>query len=302
MSGVLERVPHGSGLVVLRLRSLGDCVLTTPALELLRSARPDLRVGVAVEARFAAVFRGNPDVDAVLACGPRTVRAFGAVLCLNLHGGTRSALLTAFAGARFRAGFGHFRFGAIYNVKIPRAQQVLQSERKVHTAEHLASAMFFLGCPSAEIPPARLFPARPGGSGHYAVIHPTASRPEKAWPAARFREVAAHLRADCGLDPVFIGANTQELAPFSGFRTLAGAPLGELIDFMAGAALFLGNDSGPAHIAAALRVPSVVLFGASDPAIWGPWKAPAETIAAPAMSSIDTAPVVAALARLRVRA
>jgi heptosyltransferase III len=299
MAGVLERVPRGAGVAVLRLRSLGDCVLTTPALEILKRSRPDLRVAVAVEARFAAVFRGNPDVELILDPDPWSVRRFGARLCVNLHGGTRSAWMTALSGSRFRAGFGHFRFGALYNVKIPRAQQILETGRKVHTAEHLASAMFFLGCPAVEIPPARLFPPHPRPPADYAVIHPAASRSDKTWPAARFLELAARLRFDFSLDPVFIGAGAAELAPFSGFRTLSGAPLGEVMDLLAGAAVFAGNDSGPAHMAAALRVPSVVLFGPSDPGIWGPWKTRAEAITAGDMNSIPTSQVLAALARLR---
>ena len=60
-------------------------------------------------------------------------------------GGTRSAQLTIASRSPTRAGFEHFRFQQIYNVRIPRAQQILNVDRKVHTAEHLASAMFYLG-------------------------------------------------------------------------------------------------------------------------------------------------------------
>ncbi len=51
---------------MVRLRSMGDCVLTTPAIELLKGARPDLEIGVVVEDRFAAVFEGNPAISATL--------------------------------------------------------------------------------------------------------------------------------------------------------------------------------------------------------------------------------------------
>jgi len=67
---------------------------------------------------------------------------------------------------------------------------------------------------------------------------------------------------------------------------------------LAGASLFVGNDSGPAHMAAALGVPSVVIFGASDPAIWGPWRTVSEVVVAPS----GAAQVIEALARLRVAA
>jgi ADP-heptose:LPS heptosyltransferase len=72
---------------------------------------------------------------------------------------------------------------------------------------------------------------------------------------------------------------------------------------LASASLFVGNDSGPAHMAAAFGVPAVVIFGESNPAIWGPWRTAAEIVAAPngiAQVSIDQ--VMGALARLRVHA
>ena len=54
-------------------------------------------------------------------------------------------------------------------------------------------------------------------------------------------------------------------------RRLKGASLGQFAAALAGARLFIGNDSGPAHIAAALARPSVVIFGSSSSKIWGPW-------------------------------
>src|SRR6266567_2739032 len=155
METVLERLPPGARIAVIRLRSLGDCVLTTPALHILKAARPDLSIAVVVEDAFAAVFEGNPDVDRILSPGTSGIARWRPELVLNLHGGTRSVQLTLAARARLRAGFGHFRFSAIYNIRIPRAQEILGVERKVHTAEHLASAMFYLGVPPCKIPRAR---------------------------------------------------------------------------------------------------------------------------------------------------
>lgn len=147
MPSLLERLPSGSRIAVIRLRSLGDCVLTTPALALLKAHRPDLRIGVVVEDRFRAVFEGNPDVDEILAPQIADIRKWSAQLVLNLHGGTRSMVLTTASGAGIRAGFGHHRHSFLYSDKIPRAQEILGEERPVHTAEHIASAMFWLGVP-----------------------------------------------------------------------------------------------------------------------------------------------------------
>ena len=104
MTSVLDRIPRGSRAGIVRLRSLGDCVLSTPAIRLLKQARPDLEIGVVVEPRFQAVFEGNPDVAAILPPSALAFRRFGPELCLNLHGGGTSARITALSGARHRAG------------------------------------------------------------------------------------------------------------------------------------------------------------------------------------------------------
>ncbi len=300
MGSVLENLPRNGRVAIVRLRSLGDCVLTTPAVDLLRRYRPELAIGVVVEDRFRGVFEDNPDINDILAPQVEAVRRWQPDLCVNLHGGARSAWLTALSGARWRAGFGHFRRQFVYNVRIPRAQEILGEERKVHTAEHLATAVFFLGVPASEVPRAKLVsdagqarrPTLPA-----AVIHPAAATVAKAWPAERFLGVAEHLQQS-GLEPVFIGGAGDDLSAFTRFRVVQGAPLCELKSLLAGASLFLGNDSGPAHMAAALGLPVVVIFRTSDPAIWGPWRTSSAVLTGePAVGD-----VIDALARLRVHA
>lgn len=295
MSSILDRLPAGARVAVIRLRSLGDCVLTTPALHLLKSARPDLKISVVVEDAFAPIFDGNPDIESIL--GPSTIGIahLKPELVLNLHGGNNSAKLTFSSRARLRAGFTHFRFSALYNVRIPSAQQILKIHRKVHTAEHLASAMFFLGVPAREIPRARLFAAPANRSAPYAILHPVASAPEKTWPAANFRKVAEQLGGE--LKPVFIAGPGESLAEFSDYACIAGAPLSEIKSLLAGASLFLGNDSGPAHMSAAFGVPSIVLFGPSDHEIWAPWKTESVVLKSEDIAGIEVSQVLDAVQR-----
>jgi ADP-heptose:LPS heptosyltransferase len=280
VDSVLECLPRGSRVAILRLRSLGDCVLTTPALDILKRFRPDLRIAVFVENRFREIFEGNSDLAEIHLPELASLRRFRPQLCLNFHGGTRSAWMTELSGARYRAGFGHYRQQFVYNVHIPRAQEILHVERTVHTAEHLASAIFFLGAPVCEIPRAKLFAAghaAPAIEPRSAVIHPVAATPEKTWAPANFLAVAAQL-VDSGISPVFTGSPEDDLTPFRQYRTLQSS-LSDLKSVLAAASLFVGNDSGPAHMAAAFGVPSVVIFGPSDPAIWGPWRTTGEVVA-----------------------
>lgn len=274
MENLLERLPEGARVAVIRLRSLGDCVLITPALHLLKTHRPDLRLGVVVEDAFAPVFTGNPDVERILSPTLASVAGYRAELCINLHGGTRSLQLTAASRARFRAGFAHFRFQPAYNVRIPTAQEILGVTRVVHTAEHVASAMFYLGVPRTDIPRARLFPQSPAGTvaRPYAVMHPKASALDKTWPAERFLALAGHIDKQLGLQPIFIAGPGESLDEFSAYSCRLASPLEAIKTLLSGASLFTGNDSGPAHIAAAFGVSTIVFFGSSDAAIWAPWK------------------------------
>ena len=300
MASILAELAPGSRVTILRLRSLGDCVLTTPAISILKKARPDLRLRVVVEPRFAAIFTGNPDLDQIVP--PTLMAASGSNLCLNLHGGSRSLWMTAASLAKVRAGFAHHAGAWLYNAPIPRAQQILGEERIVHTAEHLASAMFYLGAPRVEIPRARLYANRwTEGPSRYAVVHPFASAAHKQWPAQRFVEAMRHLEQHWQLTPIVIGAPADDFAPFTGFQCLAGS-LEQTKQILAGAKFFLGNDSGPAHMAAAFGLPVTVLYGSSHPVVWAPWRTRCETFVSPAgLEEITVDQVVGSFGRLLER-
>jgi ADP-heptose:LPS heptosyltransferase len=97
--------------------------------------------------------------------------------------------------------------------------------------------------------------------GDFAVIHPFASSPKKRWPLENFRAVAARLDM-----PVQWCAGPEEYLP--GARRFA--DLYQLACWLASARVYIGNDSGIAHLAAAAGVPVVAIFLATDPAIWAP--------------------------------
>lgn len=298
---VLQRLPREARVAVIRLRSLGDCVLTTPALRLLKRHRPDLRIGVVVEKAFAPVFMHSPDVEAILDPSASAVARFRPRLALNLHGGPTSARLTLASLAPLRAGFAHFGMQWCYNVRIPTAQEILSVSRVVHTAEHLASAMFWLGVPQGDIPRASLFVDGAGGTGGYAVIHPKASEAAKTWPAENFAALARWIERDLGLKAVFIAGPGESLDAFAGFERRLGTALDDVKRLMSGAALFAGNDSGPAHIAAAYGVPSVVLFGPSSPDIWHPWRCESAVLQRARIEDIAVEEAAEAARSLRAR-
>ena len=199
-------------MVVIRLRSLGDAVLATPALRILRQARPDLDVTVVLDRPLTPLLDGSPDMDHVLAVDRghtrraiEQLRSIKPELCLNLHGGSSSAWMTWLSGASYRAGYGHFGKSFVYNIRIPRAQRILgrAADAPVHTAEHHASAMFYLGADPGEIPAARLHADPEPAEPPYAVLHVAAAY-STALGRGTFPAIAAAIRDGRGLRPVIL--------------------------------------------------------------------------------------------------
>jgi heptosyltransferase III len=298
---LLQSLPHAAEILIIRLRSLGDLVLETPAIAALHSWRPDLRISVLVEPRFAAVLEGNPAISALISSEgsairtARKLRARRFPIVFNQHGGPQSAILAGFSSANWRVGWSGYQYSFLYNVEVPDARE-FYGTAAVHTVEHRISQFYWTGLPRGPIPNARVYP-RPDAvesigrrlaeqgiaqGAPYAVLQLGARLPEMRWPAARFAEIARWLREKHGIASVVnLGLRDSEISAEvqREMRNCAAIPepsldIRELIALIAGSHIFIGNDSGPVHIAAAFERPSVVIFGVTDPVQWRPWQAP----------------------------
>jgi len=116
-----------------------------------------------------------------------------------------------------------------------------------------------VGAPPGAVPRLPVH-APPAG---YAVIHPFSGSPRKNWPLERFRSAAEILRRHM---PVYWCAGPEEELPeavrFDDLRALA--------RWLAAASVYIGNDSGISHLAAACGAPVIALFGPTDPRVWAP--------------------------------
>ena len=295
---LLPALPQGAEILLIRLRSLGDLVLETPAIAALHSWRPDLRINVLVEPRFAPVLEGNPAIAELIfsrGLGETALdllrRKFPVVF--NQHGGPRSAMLTGASGSPLRVGWQGYQYSFLYNVAVPDAKQFYGAPA-VHTVEHRISQFYFTGLPRGPIPRTQVF-AQPDAiastarqlaekgivaGAPYAVLQPGARLPDMRWPVAKFAELARWLRKEHGLASVVnLGARDEAIAAevrseMQNCAAVMDAQLDvrELIALIAGSRIFVGNDSGPAHLAAALQRPSVVIFSITDPVQWRPWQ------------------------------
>ncbi|MFA6134831.1 MAG: glycosyltransferase family 9 protein [Phycisphaerae bacterium] len=145
---------------------------------------------------------------------------------------------------------------------------------------------------------ARGLPVGPRG---YIVIHPGAGSAAKCWPLKHFAELAQCCRDELDLSPVFVLGpveceqwTAEDLAILCDSKALriTCPSLQILAGLLAGATGFVGNDSGPAHLASAIGVASVVLFGPTSPVHFAPLGQAVQVLAAPALADIPLARVV----------
>ena len=302
-SELLPRLPHQAKILFIRLRSLGDTILSTPLYAALKAWRPDLRIAVLIERPNDEVLWHNPNIDEIICLG-RDLRARWSALaavrqmhfdcCINLHGGCSSAWVTALSRARHRIGDSKFRNSFAYNLRID-SDTTQSQKKKAHTVEHQIGWLRALGLPKAEIPPLGVYldpgsetaakdhlkKAGVGPGAGLAVIHPTSRFYTKEWTAEGFAEIADYLAGRYGLSVLLTGGpgEGEKLADIHAkSRTkpvvLTSLSVPELAWILSRARVFVGNDSGPTHLATALSIPVVVLFGSSDSGVWYPWKAP----------------------------
>lgn len=303
---ILDRLRAGKSggeirLLLVRLRSLGDTVLITPLFAAAKRL-PGCVVGAVVESPFHELLHGNSNLDRILVIprdknrllarlkAVRGFRSFHPDIVVDLHGGVTSAWMCFFSGAPVRVGYGNLRQSYLYNVKVPSTRDVW-GRSDLHTVEHQLAPLKYIGFPveppgplelavtSEEAESMRSFLADLGLSEEFVLIHPGAAFDTKQWPVERFAALGRELSR--GGQPVVFTAGPGQGPLLDRIRSLGAAdasfiaplPLRQFMALTAACRLYIGNDTGPTHIAAALGKRIVVIFGSSDARAWFPWKA-----------------------------
>ena len=294
-------------VLVIRLRSIGDTVLATPSLFALKRFLPHAQIDILVEDWVAPLLANHPDVDNVIELKKsggvaarmsiaRELRSTNYDLVYNLHGGTTATLLARATGARRRVGFATYQYAKLHSELAPSASS-LWGQQKTHSVEQQLALLGWTGVPVSDRPRTRLGIApEPAESvaqqlaaaglneRKIALLHPAAAFDTKRWATENFARVAEYL-SERGYAPIAIAApNESEIV--QGLVNQSRAEilrlqlsLPEVTALAARSQLFVGNDSGIAHIAAAVGTPSVVIFGSSNIAHWRPWnRAAAEVV------------------------
>jgi heptosyltransferase-2 len=268
-------------VLVIRLSSLGDVILTTPLLAALKTAWPAARLTVLTKGSFSPVFEGNPHVDDVavfeargLWGWAREIRRRKLDVLIDLHDTPRSRFWTLLSGATFCVRYdkraGARRSLVWFKRESPRLAGGIV-DRYQETLVPLGVA------PADAIPKLFLRPEeklspdweRRLGPGPFLALAPGALHATKRWYPDRFAEAADRLAGERGWPVVLLGASADQEAAEAVLRTLQGpaqslvgqTSLREMMGVLKRSALLLTNDSGAMHVGAALGVPTVAVFG-----------------------------------------
>jgi heptosyltransferase II len=289
-------------IVVRGTNWIGDVVMTLPAVAAIRKTWPRARISVLAKPWVAEVYRLSPDVDEIILfrqpgrhegirgkwCLAGELRRGRFDCAILLQNAIEAAIIARLAGIPLRAGYNSDGRGWLLTHSVRRTKEI----RRVHQIDYYIEMVRALGCE----PAGRDVRLRPGqdyadlaGSllDRFGIdenrlligIAPGAAYgPAKKWFPERFAAVADRLSSQSGAQGILFGsAGDRESAAAvqknvqQPLIDIAGkTDLREAISLISHCALFISNDSGLMHVAGALGVPTVAIFGSTNPAATSP--------------------------------
>ncbi len=302
-------------VLVVRLRHLGDVLLTTPLLRVLQRALPVAQIDVCVYREAAPLLEGNPAIRSLLLCDrSRKERSFfvrigkelellqqvrkGAYdLVIQLTEGDRGAFLSWASRARYKVGWAHGKKRFVYTHLVKNCPFLRHTvERQLDVLRRIGlfpqeeeKELFIPRVQQAEESMAARVPFQ-----RFLLIHPTSRWRFKCWPVDKMRALSRVL-LDRGEQLVFSSGPDQEEQHMVAeivkgldrerVMNLSGAlSLSELVALIARSQLLLSVDSLPFHLASALKAPVVALFGPTSEVTWGAWRNPLARVVTEPMS------------------
>lgn len=301
-------------ILLVRLRLIGDVVFTTPLLKALRRRYPEAHLTYVVEPTAAPVVLGNPHLNEVIVAprgrglarlrddvsAARRLRRERFDIAIDLHGGPRSAWLTRASGAPMRIGYRIAGRSWMYTHVVPRSPD-LEPRHSVANQWDLLAPLGIEPCEPArdgvEMPDdprawarieQRLAAAGISASHRLVVLHVSAGNPFRRWPAESFITLVVELARRDPARRFMIMSGPSETEAARAVAEQARGRLGaagsavahgefdvaELRALAARAAVYIGGDSGPLHIAGTTPTPVVALFGPTLPERSMPWRDP----------------------------
>ena len=277
-------------ILVIKLRAIGDVLLSSAVLKSLRGAFPGARIDFLTEGPSRQVIEGNPDVDSpVIFEGGSglglilSVRRRNYDLVIDLFSNPRSALVTAASGARYRAGYRFSWRRYCYNIPVEgRGGQVHNVQFNLDALRALGISVGDTSVPfhtdRASEEHAERFFSTPDLSGRSCVaLNPGGGWYTKRWPPGSFALLADLIAREFGASIVIIWGpgereSAQAIASLMSSRAhlIPESSLRELASILRRCRAVITNDTGPMHLAAAVGTSVLAIFGPTIPELQGP--------------------------------
>lgn len=277
-----------SRILVIRLGSMGDVIHALPAVASLKRSFPDASVDWVIRPRWAPLLEGNPTIDAIIPFDRALAHAGRALreslerlrrenysVAVDFQGLIQSALIARASRAEQVIGLHRSQARESLASLLYSTAVRTTAAHRVDSCLELAAAAGAAVLANDSVSDFPLPEGQPEGSlpeGRFVLACPLAGWGSKQWPLDFYGELAHALPEDFGLPLVVNGPPESAglLARIEGARIhLSGIP--GLIHATRRAAAIIGVDSGPLHLAAALRKPGVAIYGPTDPASHGPY-------------------------------
>lgn len=287
-------------ILVIKLRAIGDVLLSTVVLRNLSAAYPAAKIDFLTQEASREVLEGNPDVNELITFQQKNHNGLSMILAIrrrrydlviDLFGNPRSAIITLFSGASCRVGY---RFGwrqFCYDVVVP------PRGGEIHNTEFNLDALVHIGVPIIDRSP--VFP--PGAAAtlfaeefirhHHlentfvVALNPGGGWYTKRWPLEAYAKLGDRIASEQQAAILLLwGPGEEDAAKTIRDRMtspaimLPATTLKQLGAIMKKCNVVITNDSGPMHIAASVGTPIVAIFGPTNPELQGPVGSPSQIV------------------------
>ncbi len=286
-------------ILFVRLRLIGDVLMTTPSLKVLKESFPEAKIYYLVEPPQDELLMGNPDIDELIVIRRdssfkellslvRRMRREKFDVAIDFHGGPRASFLTLLSGAKLRIGYNYSPRKIFYHLKVERGVK----EGYIHSVLNQFNLIKALGVESEDLPPLfmqeldsserekleKILKEKGLEEKKFIVMHVSAGNQYREWGVENWKKlIEIILNKGKNLKVALIGSEKdliyEEHLKFPIVVSFIGKlNLREVRELIKKSRLFVGPDSGPMHIASTTETPIIALFGPTTPSVFGPWK------------------------------
>jgi len=298
-------------ILIIRLSSLGDVILATPVISALKARFPRSELFFLTKARYADLLRNDPRISSLVEFDPmkrhRGVSGFMRLisqlrshhfdLLIDLHANLRSFVLRHLVKSRIKLKYRKrwLRRWLIVHLKFLKTKPVCTLESYLEPLQRLGveaserNPLIFLSRDDLEFSNHFLLERQVEKDDIVVGVHPGAKWATKRWDEEKFAQVCRILVEKPGHKIMLLGDESERKLvgvmekdiPGQSLVKAVGFPLGKVMSLIKRCDCLITNDSGPMHIASALRVPAVAIFGPTHPQLgFAPVGSPNEVLCA----------------------